>query len=270
MKNQSLDNNMKIGIVGFGVLGKAMYTVLTKNLKRVLVYDKFLPDLQDPKLLSTCEVIFVQVPTPTPEGVQDMSALVDVMDTLTTACSQDPLIVIRSTVLPGTTKKLAMMYPHFRFVHNPEFLTEHNAVKDFESAKTLLVSGDHEDCLKVAQVFLKSTNVNSVSWHQDYRVTEMAKYMSNLMLATKVIVANEFYDACIEHGTDYKSVAEFAASVGKIGKTHINVPGFDQKRGFGGMCFPKDLQAFVTAFPQSTVLKEVLAKNLKYRGPGGA
>ena len=98
---------------------------------------------------------------------------------------------------------------------------------------------------------------------------EMVKYFTNCFLATKVGFANEMKQICDQHAIDYDKVVEYALYDKRIGTSHLSTPGPDGKMGFGGSCFPKDLNALVVVAKQCGVdpkiLQAVWEKNLEVR-----
>jgi UDPglucose 6-dehydrogenase len=101
------------------------------------------------------------------------------------------------------------------------------------------------------------------------RTAESVKYFTNCFLATKVSFANEFKQICDHIEVDYDKVVEYALYDSRIGRTHFSSPGPDGKPGFGGSCFPKDLNALIHFAKQlevkPTVLESVWQKNLEVR-----
>jgi UDPglucose 6-dehydrogenase len=106
-----------------------------------------------------------------------------------------------------------------------------------------------------------------VAHYSDYKVTELAKYLHNCFLATKVAFMNEFYDVCQKLGADYDAVSGAAKSQGMIGLSHLMVPGPDGLRGFGGSCFPKDTSALAGSLPPEymSILRAAMESNRKVR-----
>jgi UDPglucose 6-dehydrogenase len=229
---------VKLAIVGMGVVGSAVAAASKKCT--LITYDKYRTDrtknwdqFQDSELCIVC------VPTPTIQGQQRIDEL---KSALLEMGKYQGVVCIKSTVVPGTMAKLKEMFPHLRLVHNPEFLSERTAREDYELQEDALLSGSLKDTdvvLKYFQENLKQLNRTAV--FQDYEVTEWAKYIHNCLLAVKLSFLNEMYDLC---GSDalYKKAVEAAKIFGNVG-SHYSVPGPDGKRGWGGMCFPKDMVA---------------------------
>ena len=237
---------MRIGIVGNGFVGKSM--TLFRPHVEVLVWD-IDPSKREPISLSykefanTCQLIFIAVPTPMRgDGSCDMSIVTSVVQDLKQV-TQANKIVIRSTVPPGTSDRLGVSFI-------PEFLTEKNWEDDFRNCKQwILGSSDKTTETKVKQLFDigyadgKGCVATSSVIVTDTKVAEMIKYGKNCFLSTKVSFFNELYDICQELGCDFSKVRKFVCDDDRIGHGHSKVPGHDGKRGFGGTCFPKDMNA---------------------------
>lgn len=259
---------MNIGIIGQGFVGNAIYQKF-KTFYEVKTYD-----LDPSKCNSTeqetlnNEVIFVCLPTPMDH---DGSCNIDLVDSAVKRCFEfgvTKTVVIKSTVSPGTTEKLNKKYPSLQVVFNPEFLTEANAVEDFNNQNRIILGGPRPGTTKLrriyAKIFPKAKIIKTGSTH-----AEMVKYITNCFLATKVSFANEIYQLCNELDIDYDKVIEYATYDERLGKSHWAVPGPDGDFGFGGHCFPKDMNALIYLGDRLGVdlktLKSVLETNDKVR-----
>ena len=251
-----------IGIVGQGFVGNAVYQKF-KNYYDVLTYDK-----DDTKSTSTlenltmlCDTIFLCLPTPMKsDGSCDVSILEDVLaqiDLLVDNYESIRNIVIKSTISPGTTKKWNNKYESLRLVFNPEFLTERNAVEDYENQNRIILGGPRPTTTELKQIFSKvfpkANIIKTDSTH-----AEMVKYLTNTFLSTKVSFANEMYQLCGKLNIDYDKVVEYATHDDRLGKSHWNVPGHDGDFGFGGHCFPKDLAAILHLTEELKTVNNVL------------
>ena len=238
-----------IGIIGQGFVGNAIYQKF-KNYFEVLTFDL------DSKLCNStlenicdrCETIFVCLPTPMNENGSCCTDIVeDVLkdiEILTSFEQKEKTIVLKSTVSPGTTKKWNIEFNFLNIVFNPEFLTEANAVNDFENQSRIILGVPRPQTTKLKQiyskVFPKAHIIKTDSTH-----AEMVKYLTNSILATKVSFANEIYQICDKLKVDYDKVVEYAVLDDRLGKSHWAVPGPDGDFGFGGHCLPKDLSALI-------------------------
>ena len=148
-------------------------------------------------------------------------------------------------------------------IHNPEFLTARNAVEDYSKAERNVVGGDQELCVDFISFFeacvpkLRSVMVSSDE-------SEAIKYFSNTFLAYKVAYFNKIYDLCESVGMRYNKVCEGVTGDSRIGKSHTRVPGIDNDRGFGGTCFPKDLNSLIVQMESHNVNADMLKEEWKY------
>jgi len=240
---------MRIGIVGQGYVGTAVKEVFSKH------YETNTFDLNGDctcktlhELVNTSDIIFVCVPTPMKkDGSCDTSIVENVVKDIneTVNCNQDGKIVaIKSTIPPGTTNRLNKGCENISVIFNPEFLTEANFVDDFKNQNRIIIGGERPSTTKLRQVYsLAFPNVKIVKTGS--KTAEMVKYMTNTFLATKVSFANEIKQICDEINIDYDKVVEYSTYDERLGKSHWAVPGPDGKLGFGGSCFPKDINALV-------------------------
>ena len=194
-------------------------------------------------------IIFVCVPTPMKkDGSCDTSiveaVVKDINDMVVSRNVSDRVVVVKSTVAPGTTERLNKICQNIQVVFNPEFLTESNYIEDFRNQNRIILGGPRPGITKVkrfySKIFPKTTIVKTGS-----TIAEMVKYMTNTFLATKVSFANEMFQICDKLNIDYDKVVEYSTYDERLGKSHWAVPGPDGHLGFGGSCFPKDLNALI-------------------------
>jgi UDPglucose 6-dehydrogenase len=234
---------MKIGIVGQGFVGNAVYQKF-KEYYEVLTYD-----LDETKSNSTfeevarCNYVFTCLPTPMNS---DGSCNTDIVESVIKQIDEIGVtkgIVVKSTIVPGTTESWNQMF-NTNIVFNPEFLTERNAVKDYENQNRIILGGPRPATTKLKQIFSKvfpkAHIIKTDSTH-----AEMVKYLTNSFLATKVSFANEMYKICEKLDIDYDKVVEYSTFDERLGKSHWSVPGPDGDFGYGGHCFPKDVKALI-------------------------
>lgn len=255
-----------IGIVGMGFVGIALNEGM-KHAFEVKWYDKYKkPDYPDDTfcesqaaLLRKCDgPIFVCVPTPMvvdehpwSGGVGSCctdivrSVLVEFNHLARSGLSQKPVIVIKSTVPPGTTEEYNKKYEHIQVVFNPEFLRESSFIADFKNQDRIIIGGPHEATAIVKQVYQTAYPEVQVT-KTSSTIAEMVKYVTNCFLATKVSFANEIAELCGKLQIDYDKVIEYAVKDKRLGTSHWSVPGPDGSVGFSGSCFPKDLNALIS------------------------
>ena len=256
-----------IGIVGQGFVGNAVYQKFKKY------YDVVTNDLDENKSTSTlnnlihiCDTIFLCLPTPMkPSGECDVSILEDVLDNInliTDNLETRRTVVIKSTIPPGTTEKFNLRYESLNIVFNPEFLTERNAVSDYENQNRIILGGPRPTTTELKQIFSKVfPKARIIKTNSTY--AEMVKYTTNTFLSTKVSFANEIYEICQRVGADYDKVIEYATLDERLGESHWGVPGHDGDFGFGGHCFPKDLSALLYVARKQGSIHNVLEATQK-------
>ena len=265
----------KIGIVGQGYVGCAVKSVFEKHYD-ILTYDvkNTLSNVDTLEhLVRNVEVIFVCVPTPmnkdrscntdiVEDVISDINDVVRI-DRLNHNPKTDKIVVIKSTVPPGTTDRLNKKYAGVNVIFNPEFLTEMNFLEDFKNQTRIILGGTRKGTNKLRQIYSK-VFPNATIVKTGSKTAEMVKYFINSFLATKVTFANEMKIICDEIGIDYDKVVEYATYDERLGKSHWAVPGPDGDYGFGGHCLPKDVSAIVSQF-SSMLLKTVLKVNNEVR-----
>ena len=258
--------NMKIGIIGQGYVGTAI-KVGFEPYYELETYDKYNEskttcDLK--QLVWGCEVIFVCVPTPmNKDGSCHTDIVESVIKEIDTYANGLQIVVIKSTVSPGTTDRLNKKYIGVNVIFNPEFLTEMNFLEDFKNQTRIILGGTRKGTNKLRQIYSK-VFPNATIVKTGSKTAEMVKYFINSFLATKVTFANEMKIICDEIGIDYDKVVEYATYDERLGKSHWAVPGPDGDYGFGGHCLPKDVSAIVSQF-SSMLLKTVLKVNNEVR-----
>ena len=240
---------MNIGIIGQGFVGNAIYQKF-KNYYNVYTYD-----LQAKLCNSTleiineeCNIIFVCLPTPMDKNGRCHIGIVEEalndLEILTSIDQSEKIVIVKSTIPPGTTKKWNKEFTFLDIVFSPEFLTEANAVSDFDNQKRIILGGGKIPTTKLKPIFAKAFPKATII-KTDSTYAEMVKYVTNSFLATKVSFANEMYEICKGLNVDYDKVIEYACYDERLGKSHWAVPGPDGNFGYGGHCFPKDIQALI-------------------------
>jgi len=264
-----------IGIVGQGFVGKAIKEGFSRDIFLVETYDKYQKNKSSceslGELVEKAKIIFVCVPTPMKrDGSCDLSIVYDVISQLDQMSTSSHVVVLKSTVPPGTTSTLNNTCENMQVVFNPEFLTEANYLSDFKNQNYIIIGGPRPASTLVKNLYRKAFNEIPII-KTSSSTAETVKYFINCFLATKVSFANEFKQICnqLDTDVDYDKVLEYALYDGRIGKTHLSAPGPDGKPGFGGSCFPKDINAFLTVAKEADVDPKILQaawdKNLEVR-----
>ena len=161
---------------------------------------------------------FVCVPTPMNKDGSCNIELVENAIKDINKVSKAKIVVIKSTVSPGTTARLNSLYKDIKIVFNPEFLTEANAEQDFNNQTRVILGGPRPATTRLKtlyrKVFPQAHIVKTGSTH-----AEMVKYITNTFLATKVSYANEIYQICQGLKLDYDKVIEYATFDERLGKS---------------------------------------------------
>lgn len=237
----------KIGIIGNGFVGNSIAFGFSPT-HEIKIHDK------DPKRnLNTieevlkCDFIFVCVPTPMNE---DGSISLDIVEKALQEISdknknRNNTVILKSTMVPGSTNNFVNQFPKLNIIFNPEFLTERTAKLDFLTQARIILGGAKRLTKKVSKLF-EERFMHTYIIETDTVTAELIKYMNNVFFASKVSIMNEMKMICDAIGADWKqALAGFTADQ-RIGDSHLNVPGPDGKMGFGGSCFPKDINAFTS------------------------
>lgn len=237
-----MSKDMKVAIIGFGHVGKAIQIIFPE----AIVYDKFIPQYSThQEQVNGCDLGIVCVPTPEcqEDGACDVSAVEEVVSWLDT-----PLILIKSSIPPGTTEHLKKKYSK-RITVSPEYFGESSywLPETFSPLgwPYLIVGGERPDTAEVIQFFAPRLGPDKVYRQTDSKTAELTKYMENAWLACQVIFAAEFSEAADSFGVDYSELRELWALDPRVSKWHTLV--FGGNKGFGGKCLPKDLNAIIAA-----------------------
>jgi UDPglucose 6-dehydrogenase len=237
-------SKFKVGVIGNGFVGESQAYAFSP-IADVKIFD-INPVKATHTLLEVLsqDFIFVALPTPMKEnGEQDNSYIENFFNNIG-LYNTNAIFILKSTVLPGTTKQLIDKH-NFNIVFCPEFLTEKTAKLDMLTQSRIVIGGDTQHTEKVLELF-KARFGQKHYILTDPTTAEFIKYMANTFLAVKVSVVNEFYRMSKVLGANWNDALEGFVSDPRIGNSHTNVPGHDGKLGFGGTCFPKDINALIT------------------------
>jgi UDPglucose 6-dehydrogenase len=259
----------KIGVVGFGFVGESQAFAFSP-VADIKIFD-IDPIKKTHSLEETInqDLVFVCLPTPMKEnGIQDISLIEKFFEDVSLLnISKKPIYILKSTVLPGTTSRLEKKF-NLDIVFCPEFLTEKTAKLDMLTQSRIVIGGVNYLVDKVKELF----EARFGSKHYiitDANSAEFIKYMSNNFLTLKISFMNEYYDLVEKIGGNWNQIIEGFSSDPRIGNSHTQVPGHDGKRGFGGTCFPKDINAIIEFSKHNDVemntLKAAWETNLKVR-----
>ncbi len=234
-------DQMKNGIVP--IYEPHLDVIFEKNIKAERI--SFTTDLK--AAVDFAEIIFLALPTPPGEdGSADLSYVLKVAGQLGEMMTEFKVIVDKSTVPVGTAEKVEAKIREkatvdFAVVSNPEFLREGFAVDDFLNPDRVVIGTEHEKAIKVMkELYEPFVHADKPIIIMDEKSAELTKYAANSFLATKITFMNEISNFCELVGADVDKVRQGVGSDSRIGHKFL-YPGI----GFGGSCFPKDVQALV-------------------------
>jgi len=268
-----------IGVIGNGFVGSSLAfgfsagsSALNTNVR---IYDRDTSKSVNSfdEVVSESDFIFVCLPTPMKKnGECDLSIIessLSDIDNFNMENSSRSIVILKSTIVPGTTKSFNEKFKNIDIIFNPEFLTEKSARMDFLTQSRIILGGENKEILqKVESLFLDRFK-NHHTILMDSVSAELVKYFCNIFFAVKVSFANEMYGVANEIGADWDKVLEGVLSDGRIADSHLNVPGPDGKQGFGGSCFPKDINALISFCSERDISIDVInaawKTNLKVR-----
>lgn len=275
-----------LGVIGGGFVGGSFADGF-KHYTDTKLYDK------DPKrCVNTFEevakqdVIVVALPTPMQkDGAVSTSIVEGVLDSLEAYYGENGIandlgfqpVIVKSTIPPAELETLNVKYEHILVMYSPEFLTERTARLDFQQSNRIIVGTvdppDDLDDLTVEEqlvhdLFALRFPMVPIYWTSLVGAS-LIKYFTNVFFCTKVSILNEFYQVCEMLGEDYEDIIGLVMMDQRIGRSHYQVPGHDGKLGFGGHCFPKDLNGYMhiakSVDVKPTVSRAAWEKNLEVR-----
>ena len=254
---------MKIGIIGNGFVGNAIYQNF-KDKVECKVYDvrihRSYNTIED---AVNSDIVFVCLPTPMKEnGECDLSYVLEFFKHAETK-NEKTLFVIKSTVPIGTTKKVCQSRQDLKVVHNPEFLTAVNAAEDFKNADRHIIGGKQSWCM-ILRDFYKEYFSNTPIQVVTSNESETIKYFANSFLAAKISFFNNLYEICEKFEMNFDSVKNGICTDDRIGFAHTKVPGPDGMMGFGGYCFPKDINALINTLKENDIDASLFESAWKY------
>jgi nucleotide sugar dehydrogenase len=246
----------KIGIIGNGFVGSSVAYGFSSNTgcdaEDVKIYDKDSSKSTHTlsEVVNDSDYIFLSVPTPSnQDGSISLDIVYNVFKDIESVIDYEkdyqPVILLRSTVTPGTTQEIQIEHPRMNIVFNPEFLTERSAKLDFINQSRVVLGGSWGNTTKVGHLYKWRFGKSIPVIRTDFETAELIKYMCNCFFATKVSYLNEMKKLSDKIGANWEHCIDGFSRDGRIGHSHLAVPGPDGKLGFGGSCFPKDIQAMI-------------------------
>ncbi len=255
----------RVAIIGFGHVGAAYY----KMFPDAVIYDPYKSVNNDPysrfddkRSVNHCDLAIICVPTPMSEdGSCDISEVENTLKWIKT-----PLILMKSTVPPGTTDYLKKKYKK-RVVFSPEYVGESSYWSPYNWSAVeepfVICGGDKKDTSEILDFFIAKGGPTKRYIQSDALTAELCKYMENVFYATKVTFCNEFFEIAKHIGVDYNELRELWLADPRIHKMHTVV--FKDKRGFDGKCLPKDTNALIKASEKAgyvpKLIKQVIDSN---------
>jgi nucleotide sugar dehydrogenase len=269
----------KIGIVGYGFVGKAMHKTFEHNSIAFIVDPKSSNLTIAEYAQSDPEIIFICLPAPTADdGSVDASLIYDVFRQLI-SINYNGIIVVKSTLPPNIARDLfdtfsVLPEKKLRYIYSPEFLRERQWETDAFNPSRIILAGNYHDCKIVERFYKNHSHVVASTRFMlaDYTEAALIKYAANAFLATKVVFMNQLHQLYTDiHGSpqpeDWEAFTEILCADHRIGNSHTTVPGIDGKYGYGGTCFPKDVKAMngFDKFDRLTLLQEAELANTQIR-----
>jgi len=279
-------NIPSIGIIGHGFVGKAISDGFKHYVPSCKVYDiNPLTSVDNYFDVIAQDILFMCLPTPMlPDGGVDLKIVRNALHTLDSALQvKHKPVIIKSTIPPLALEELARDFrPSIHLIYSPEFLTERTAMLDFQQQNRLIFGDYVSDTAATTDLVdaydTNITQINILFSHRfpyvptlwtTMRQASLIKYFTNIFFATKISLFNEFAQISLSLGLDPDEVAGFVLLDQRIGRSHWQVPGHDGHWGFGGSCFPKDINGYM-AIAREQGIAPMLAlaawhKNLEVR-----
>ena len=253
-KDVSVVENLRQGICP--IFEPLLEDLLRKNIKEDRI--KFTGDL---KIINeSSEIIFLCLPTPPDnDGFADTTALFEVSRQIAQLLKESKIIVTKSTIPVGTSDKIKNIFKNFsahriRYIFNPEFLKEGNAVNDFMSPDRVIIGSGSAKAIEIIKdlysAFLRTSDRFIV---MDEKSAELTKYASNCMLATRISFMNQMAQLCEKTGANIDFVRAGVGSDSRIGERYLFAG-----VGYGGSCFPKDIKALIRTSEENGINLNIL------------
>ena len=260
---------MNVSVIGLGFVGSAIQKSFQIKGVSILGYDKYKESNNTFYECLDSSIMFLCLPTKFNEITceYDKEPIHEVCSKLE-KCKYEGIIIIKSTVEPGTTMSLFQKYSSLKFIHNPEFLTAATAFHDFHNQKHIVLGRnenvtDHE--LKTVKVFYKKLYPDAEISLCTSIESESMKSFVNCFYSVKIQFFNELFFTCQNNGSNYDTVKNLMLKNKWINPMHTQVPGTDGKFSYGGLCFPKDTNALLCYMKKNKIPSAVLNATVQER-----
>jgi len=259
---------IKISIIGLGFVGSSMFKSFKEKKCNVLGYDKYKESDSLIDCLNT-DIMFLCLPTQFNIEMEeyDKSIIEELCKTLEKN-KYKGIIILKSTVEPGTTDILCDKYKSLKFIHNPEFLSAKTAYADFHNQSHIVLGKskncEHIDIEKVRSFYNNYYSSADISICESIE-SESMKLFVNCFYSVKIQFFNELYLLCKKQNCCYNTIKSLMLKNNWINPMHTKVPGSDGKLSYGGYCFPKDTNALLNHMKKLDTPHKVMQATIEER-----
>lgn len=251
-----------IGIIGYGIVGRACHMAFEHNTDAIIIDPKYSDNTTEQLSLYCPRVIFVALPAPTlSDRTVDASIIYDVFQQLTDI-KYKGLVVLKSTLPPDIVDDLYVKFGNskvdkkkgpLRYIYSPVFLREAEWEKDALEPAQIIIAGDFFDCKELEEIYKNHSHIRYTKFQKcHYKEAALVKYAINSFLATKVVFMNQLYKLYADM-YNIKTIrpelwdifADMLISGVRIDHSNMTVPDKYHQFGYGGSCFPKDISAMI-------------------------
>lgn len=279
-----------INIIGYGYVGSSIgflcknarlpFCIVDTVNKQGSGEEKYFDNVKDAVNYSehsATNFYYICVPTPSKEDGSCNTLLVEeicksineIVTNSATESATDTVIIIKSTIVPGTSRKISNQCNNVSIFFIPEFLTERNALNDVLNENKVIIGGEKNLLVLDLITKLYGSSIEHRIYFCDYEYAEMTKYTINVYLAQKVSFFNGIHEVCEKLNINYDTLRQLFLLDNRIGESHTQVPGPDGKYGFGGTCFIKEMKGMIKLREslniEAPILKDIILDNEKRR-----
>ena len=255
-----------VSIIGIGFVGNAIHQNLSNFNIQLNIYDKF-KNIGSFDCCLESNIMFLCLPTQfnSEFGSYDKSAIYEIC-TLLNQNNYNGIIIIKSTIEPGTTDNLKKTFPNLHFVHNPEFLKAVSAVEDFKNQSQIVLGQNcSKNKLNFLVEFYKLYFPNAQISLCTSLESESMKIFCNSFYAVKIQFFTELYLLCQTNGCNFNNVRQMMLKNNCISPEYSNIPGPDGNISYGGLCFPKDMNALMKYMELNDVPNNIVRSAIEER-----